>query len=236
MIRREIVCDAVDEILLGGIAGEVGERQHDDGEMRGLGGPRRGGGDRRGTALEGDISRAASNGGEGGDSRDCRDERRALIRLGRRWRTHLQRISLDRLGDVLESRRPEIDERQIETTPHLSHSRYVSGTSGTRFPLGEVSPGAIVSQVARRHGATPQRLFTWRREARSKAQSSTLPAAFRRLGTFVRSLSGSATRPSKAPSSICGPTRRRNSKRSPRPRRPCSGLVASERLASSWRC
>ena len=35
-------------------------------------------------------------------------------------------------------------------------------------------PGAVVSEVARRHGLTPQQLFTWRREARKAAQ--TLPA------------------------------------------------------------
>src|SRR5947209_8579289 len=30
-------------------------------------------------------------------------------------------------------------------------------------------PGAIVSMVARRHGLSPQQLFTWRREARKRA-------------------------------------------------------------------
>jgi transposase len=34
-----------------------------------------------------------------------------------------------------------------------------------------LAPGAVVSQVARRHGLTPQQLFTWRREARQKAQA-----------------------------------------------------------------
>jgi transposase len=32
-------------------------------------------------------------------------------------------------------------------------------------------PGAVVSEVARRHGLTPQKLFTWRREARKAAQA-----------------------------------------------------------------
>nr|WP_244435454.1 transposase [Methylobacterium sp. B34] len=35
-------------------------------------------------------------------------------------------------------------------------------------------PGAVVSVVARRHGLTPQQLFTWRREARQAAAA--LPA------------------------------------------------------------
>ncbi|WP_394042909.1 IS66-like element accessory protein TnpA [Xanthobacter aminoxidans] len=37
-----------------------------------------------------------------------------------------------------------------------------------------LAPGAVVSAVARRHGLTPQQLFTWRREARKA--SETIPA------------------------------------------------------------
>ena len=33
-----------------------------------------------------------------------------------------------------------------------------------------------VSAVARRHGLTPQQLFTWRREARQRMEAETLPA------------------------------------------------------------
>uniref|UniRef100_A0A9E7ZYQ5 Transposase n=1 Tax=Bosea sp. NBC_00436 TaxID=2969620 RepID=A0A9E7ZYQ5_9HYPH len=33
-------------------------------------------------------------------------------------------------------------------------------------------PGAVVSEVARRHGLTPQQLFTWRREARKAAEAA----------------------------------------------------------------
>lgn len=33
-------------------------------------------------------------------------------------------------------------------------------------------PGVVISQVARRRGLTPQQLFTWRREARLKAETS----------------------------------------------------------------
>ena len=38
-----------------------------------------------------------------------------------------------------------------------------------------LAPGAVVSQVARRHGLTPQQLFTWRRELRRKAQADQEP-------------------------------------------------------------
>jgi transposase len=40
------------------------------------------------------------------------------------------------------------------------------------------SPGAVVSVVARQHGATPRQLFTWRREARRRAQESVLAKGF----------------------------------------------------------
>lgn len=39
------------------------------------------------------------------------------------------------------------------------------------------APGAVVSEVARRHGLTPQQVFTWRRVARRAAEAAgALPA------------------------------------------------------------
>ena len=42
-------------------------------------------------------------------------------------------------------------------------------------------PDAVVPEIARRHGLTPQQVFTWRREARRRAQAdgagSFVPAA-----------------------------------------------------------
>ncbi|WP_036288951.1 transposase [Methylocystis sp. ATCC 49242] len=38
-----------------------------------------------------------------------------------------------------------------------------------------LAPDAVVSQVAHRHGATPQQLFTWRREARRRAEAEGVP-------------------------------------------------------------
>ncbi len=35
-----------------------------------------------------------------------------------------------------------------------------------------LAPGAVVSHVARRHGLTPQQVFTWRRAARARAEES----------------------------------------------------------------
>jgi transposase len=39
-------------------------------------------------------------------------------------------------------------------------------------------PGAVVSEVARRYGLTPQQLFGWRREARRKSESMADAAPF----------------------------------------------------------
>ncbi|WP_291689078.1 transposase [Bradyrhizobium sp.] len=41
-------------------------------------------------------------------------------------------------------------------------------------------PGAVVSEVARRHGLAPQQLFTWRRQARQPAgaDAATMAAQF----------------------------------------------------------
>ena len=46
-IGRQVLGYAVGEIVLGRVAGEIGEGQHDEGKMRGLGRRRRGRGDRR---------------------------------------------------------------------------------------------------------------------------------------------------------------------------------------------
>lgn len=37
-----------------------------------------------------------------------------------------------------------------------------------------LEPWAVVSEVARRHGLTPQQVFTWRREARKRTEAEAL--------------------------------------------------------------
>lgn len=56
------------------------------------------------------------------------------------------------------------------------------------------APGAVVSEVARRHGLTPQQVFTWRRLARRAAEAAAVPA-------FVPAVvaSGEAGGPAEAP-------------------------------------
>src|SRR5471030_3523388 len=41
-----------------------------------------------------------------------------------------------------------------------------------------LAPGAVVSEVARGHGVTPQQLFGWRREARQKAAEASEGPSF----------------------------------------------------------
>ena len=56
------------------------------------------------------------------------------------------------------------------------------GAGRRRWPADEkarileeaAAPGAVVSEVARRNGMTPQHLFAWRREAKQKASESGL--------------------------------------------------------------
>ena len=48
----------------------------------------------------------------------------------------------------------------------------------SRAVEASLEPGVVVSVVARQHGVTQQQFFTWRREARLKAQSEPTAEAF----------------------------------------------------------
>ncbi len=101
-IGGEVFGDAVGEIILGGIVGEVGERQHDDGEMRGLGAACR---DGRGSVRARKYQAPPAITMSADDPGEQRRQSRALFRLGgfglsRRLRLRgdadLQRIGPDR--------------------------------------------------------------------------------------------------------------------------------------------
>jgi transposase len=67
--------------------------------------------------------------------------------------------------------------RRVEVITGGGGRRHWSDAEKARAIEESLAPDAVVSQVARRHGLTPQQLFTWRREARRKAeenQSATL--------------------------------------------------------------
>jgi transposase len=60
--------------------------------------------------------------------------------------------------------------RRLEVITGTGRRRRWSEDDKVRVIEETLAPGAIVSHVARRHGLTPQQLFTWRREARERAE------------------------------------------------------------------
>src|SRR5450631_1124602 len=67
--------------------------------------------------------------------------------------------------------------RRIEVITGGRRRRW-SDDEKARAVEASLAPGAVVSVVARQHGATPQQLFTWRREARRRAEEGALAENF----------------------------------------------------------
>ena len=61
---------------------------------------------------------------------------------------------------------PERPLRRIEVINGAGGRRRWSADDKDRILEETLVPGSVVSEVARRHGLTPQQLFGWRREAR----------------------------------------------------------------------
>jgi transposase len=68
---------------------------------------------------------------------------------------------------------PEGEVRRFEVITGALGRRRWNAADRARILEESLVPGAVVSAVARRHGLTPQQLFTWRREARRRAQAET---------------------------------------------------------------
>ena len=62
--------------------------------------------------------------------------------------------------------------RRLEMITGTGRRRRFSEDDKTRVVEETLAPGAVVSHVARRNGLTPQQLFTWRRQARERAEAS----------------------------------------------------------------
>lgn len=62
--------------------------------------------------------------------------------------------------------------RRLEVITGTGRRRRYSEDDKARVVEETLAPGAVVSQVARRYGLTPQQVFTWRREARERAEAS----------------------------------------------------------------
>ena len=76
-----------------------------------------------------------------------------------------------RLKHTLESKADEADAstdsfRRIELLTGTGRRRHWSSDDKARILLESLQPGANVSDVARRNGLSPQKLFGWRRELR----------------------------------------------------------------------
>ena len=74
---------------------------------------------------------------------------------------------------MLEPPRPV---RRLEVITGPGGRRRWSADEKTRILEEAMVPGAVVSEVARRNGMSPQHLFTWRRQARREADNH--PPAF----------------------------------------------------------
>ena len=75
---------------------------------------------------------------------------------------------MSRLDHRLE---PEGEARRFEVITGAIGRRRWSADDRAQILEETLVPGAVVSEVARRHGLTPQQLLTWRRKARKAAQS-----------------------------------------------------------------
>ena len=75
---------------------------------------------------------------------------------------------MSRLDHRLE---PPAEVRRFEVINGAMGRRRWSSDERARILEETLAPGAVVSAVARRHGLTPQQLFTWRREARKRLEA-----------------------------------------------------------------
>ena len=60
----------------------------------------------------------------------------------------------------------DVTARRLEVITETGRRRWFSKDDKARIVEETLLPGAVVSEVARRHGLTPQQVFTWRRQAR----------------------------------------------------------------------
>lgn len=65
--------------------------------------------------------------------------------------------------------------RRLEVVTDTGRRRRFSADDKSRIVEETLVPGAVVSEVARRHGLTPQQLFGWRRQARQATSAGANP-------------------------------------------------------------
>ena len=62
--------------------------------------------------------------------------------------------------------------RRVEVITGTGRRRRFSDDDKARIIEETLAPGAVVSEVARRHGLSPQQLFGWRRQARQPLEAT----------------------------------------------------------------
>ena len=88
-----------------------------------------------------------------------------------------------KLEHTLESKPVEADAgagsvRRIELITGTGRRRHWSSDDKVRIVVESFEGGATVSEVARRHGLSPQQLFAWRREARTMSLAGIFGVSF----------------------------------------------------------
>jgi transposase len=100
--------------------------------------------------------------------------------------------------------------RRLEVITGTGRRRRFSEDDKARIIEETLAPSAVISEVARRHGLSPQQLFTWRRQARRHrvdANSDPAPAfvpAIVDASTLERADSGRRRRRRGRPDHVCG--------------------------------
>ena len=79
---------------------------------------------------------------------------------------------MSKLDHMLE---PKTSVHRVEVITGTGRRRHFSADDKARFVEETLAPGAVVSEVARRHGLSPQQLFTWRRLMRQPAARPASP-------------------------------------------------------------
>jgi transposase len=93
----------------------------------------------------------------------------------------------------------------VEIINGIGGRRRWSADAKARIIEETLAAGAVVSEIARRHGLTPQQLFTWRREARRRSDEERVEPAF--VPAIVAAPAVTKTSPS-----VSAPARRRQSR------------------------
>ena len=103
---------------------------------------------------------------------------------------------MSRLDPMLE---PPHQVQRLEVITGAGGRRRWSAAAKARIVEEATAPGAVVSEVARRHGLRPQQLFTWRRLARRTLSRAERPPGALFVPALVEASSASPSSPASQP-------------------------------------